>query len=238
MQAGKAKCQTPPVELIFYETGVVLLDKSDPRFRDKVYQQIWDAALAVARNQQPAVSAHAEDIAMSVVEKFANRHMTAQVVNPSAWGAVQARHACTNFANRQLARDRREAVNDEEFWDDRIDGNPNVYPYKAVAGADAIEFALASLSDRERELVHLVEAGYSHAEVAEMMGYAGARSVTTTLNRIRTKILEQVGGEAELQDLLNPSRDMLVAQMAIEMVEVEQPAPEPGPVEIRFADER
>ena len=175
---------------------------------------------------------------MSVVEKFANRHMTAQVRNPSAWGAVQARHACTNFANRQLARDRREAVDDEEFWDERIDGNPNVYPYKAVAGADAIEFALSCLSDRERELVHLVDAGYSHAEVAEMMGYASARSVTTTLNRIRTKILEHVGGEAELQDLLNPSRDMLVAQMAIEMVEVEQPAPEPGPVEIRFADER
>ena len=175
---------------------------------------------------------------MSVVEKFANRHMTAQVRNPSAWGAVQARHACTNFANRQLAQARREAVDDEEFWDERIDGNPNVYPYKAVAGADAIEFALSCLSDRERELVHLVDAGYSHGEVAEMMGYAGARSVTTTLNRIRNKILEHVGGEDELHDLMNPSRDVLVAQMAIEVLEVEQPAPEPGPVEVRFADDR
>ena len=215
-----------------------MLDKSNPRFRDKVYQQIWEAAFIVARNQQAAVSAHAEDIAMSVVEKFANRHMTAQVQNPSAWGAVQARHACTNFANRQLARDRREAIDDEDFWDDRIDGNPSVYPYKAVAGADAIEFALSSLSDRERELVHLVDAGYSHAEVAEMMGYAGARSVTTTLNRIRTKILEHVGGEDELQDLLNPSRDLLVQQMAIQLEPVEPPAPEAGPVEIRFADDR
>ena len=211
---------------------------SDPRFRDKVYQQIWDAALAVARNQQPAVAAHAEDIAMSVVEKFANRHMTARVKNPAAWGAVHARHACTNYANRQLARDRREAVDDEDFWDERIETNPNIYPYKAVAGADAIEFALSGLSERERELVHLVEAGYSHAEVAEMMGYAGARSVTTTLNRIRTKILEQVGGEDELQDLLNPDRDILVQQMAMRAFEEETTAPEPGPVEVRFVEDK
>jgi DNA-directed RNA polymerase specialized sigma24 family protein len=221
-----------------YRTGVALLDESNPRFRDKVYQQIWEAALAVARNQQRAVSAHAEDIAMSVVEKFASRHMTAQVDNPSVWGAVHARYACTNFANRQLPRDRREAVDDEGFWDEHMDGNPSVYPYKAVAGADAIEFALACLSDRERELVHLVDAGYSHAEVAEKMGYAGARSVTTTLNRIRKKILDHVGGEDELQDLLNSSSDILVAQMAIEELQVEQSAPEPGPVEIRFADDQ
>lgn len=42
-------------------------------------------------------------------------------------------------------------------------------------------------------MIHLVEAGNSHAEVAEMMGYAGARSATTTMNRIRTKITEHLG---------------------------------------------
>jgi len=65
-------------------------------------------------------------------------------------------------------------------------------------------------------MVHLVEAGYSHAEVAEMMGYAGARSVTTTMNRIRTKITEHVGSREEVEELLSPSMDPVFAQIAFE----------------------
>lgn len=210
-----------------------MLDVTDPQFRNSVYGQIYDAALAVARNQQPDVAAHAEDIAMDVVERFANRHMTARVENPAAWGAKVARYACINYAKRQLARDRRNRV-DEEFWDEQVDVNPAIYPYKAVAGEDAIAFALSCLSDRERELVHLVEAGYSHAEVAEKMGYAGARTVTTTLNRIRTKIITHVGGEAELNELLRTDQDILVAQLAAEFVET-APTPEDvsGPIDAR-----
>lgn len=197
----------------------------DPRFREEVYGQIYSAALAVARNQQPDVAAHAEDIAMSVVERFANRHMTAKVENPAAWGAVHARHACVNFANRQLARARREAVDQDEFWEERIDINPTIYPYKSVAGADAIAFALSCLTDREREMVHLIEAGYSHAEIAQMMGYAGPRSVTTTMTRIRAKIIEHVGSRDEVEDLLSPSRDLIVAQMAMHLAPVEDAPP-------------
>lgn len=217
-----------------------MFDKTDPRFRSAVYEQIWEGALAVARNQQPAIAAHAEDIAMEVVEKFANRKMTARVRNPWAWGAVQARYACVNFANRQLARARNETVDDDEFWDERIERNPSFYPYKKVAGADAIQFALSVLSDRERELVMLVEGGYSHAEIAELMGYAGARSVTTTLNRIRAKVLEHVGGEDELRELLNTDRDLVAMQMALpqDALDLKEPEQEPAPVEVRFADDR
>ena len=192
------------------------LDES--AFREGVYGQIYAAALAVARNQSPAVAAHAEDIAMNVVLKFTKRNMTAKVENPAAWGAKNARYACINYANRQVQRQRSEDVNDEAFWDERIDLDPSIYPYKSVAGADAIEFALACLNDREREMVHLVEAGYSHAEVAEMMGYAGARSVTTTMNRIRTKITEHVGSREEVEELLNPSMDPVFAQIAVEQL--------------------
>lgn len=211
-----------------------MLDRSDPRFRDAVYGQIWEGALAVARRQQPDVATHAEDIAMGVVESFAQRQMTQRVENPWAWGAAKARYACMNFANRQLARDRRESIDDEDFLVERAARNASVYPYKTVAGADAIQFALSVLSDRERELVHLVEAGYSHAEVAEMMGYAGARSVTTTLNRIRTKILDHVGGESELHELLTPDLDPVSLQMAIPRMEPGQDEREPGPVEVRY----
>ena len=175
---------------------------SDIDFREGVYRQVYEGAYAVARAQQPDVAAHAEDIAQSVVLKFTKRHMTRQVENPYAWGAVHARHACMNFANRQLPRARDENVWDEDFWEDQVDANPGIYPYKTVAGADAIAYALSCLSDRERQMVHLVEAGYSHAEIAEMLGYANARTVTSTWTRIKAKILEHVGGEDELIDLL------------------------------------
>ena len=184
---------------------------SDINFREGVYRQIYEGAYAVARSQQPDIAAHAEDIAQSVVLKFTKRRMTRRVENPWAWGAVHARHACVNFANRQLPRARAENVRDEGFWDERIDLNPEIYPYKKVAGADAIAYALSCLSDRERQMVHLVEAGYSHAEIAEMMGYANARTVTTTWNRVKAKILEHVGGKDELLDLL---RVDMMAQIA------------------------
>jgi RNA polymerase sigma factor (sigma-70 family) len=188
-------------------------------FREGVYGQIYDAAYAVARNQSPDVAAHAEDIAMNIVLKFTKRQMTNKVENPAAWGAKHARYACTNYANRQVKRRRNEDVNDEAFWEERIDINPEIYPYKSVAGADAIAFALACLNDREREMVHLVEAGYSHAEVAEMMGYAGARSVTTTMNRIRVKITEHVGSREEVEELLRTSSYALVARPAVSPLE-------------------
>jgi len=175
---------------------------SDINFREGVYRQIYEGAYAVARAQQPDVAAHAEDIAQGVVLKFTQRHMTRQVENPGAWGAVHARHACVNFANRQLPRARGENVWDEDFWEDQVDANPGIYPYKTVAGADAIEYALSCLSDRERQMVHLIEAGYSHAEIAEMLGYANARTVTSTWTRIKAKVLEHVGGKEELLDLL------------------------------------
>lgn len=174
----------------------------DPRFRSRVYAQIYEGALSVARHQQPAIAAHAEDIAMGIVERFAQRNMTVEVANPAAWGAIHARYACMNFAARDLARARREAVDDEAFWDEQVAADPRIYPERAVVGADAVDFALACLSDRERELVHLVEAGYSHAQVATLMGYAGPRSVTTTLSRIRGKVLSHVGGQEHLDELL------------------------------------
>ena len=188
---------------------------SELHTRESTYRQIYEAAYAVARNQQPDVAAHAEDIAQSVVLKFTQRHMTAELENPARWGAVHAAHECRNFANRKLPRARAENVPDEEFWNEQADVNPAIYPYRQVAGADAVAYALSCLSDREREMVYLVEAGYAHAEIAEMMGYAGARSVTTTMNRIRGKIVNHVGGQEEIDMLLH--EEAFLACMSVEL---------------------
>lgn len=42
----------------------------------------------------------------------------------------------------------------------------------------------------------------SHAESAGMLGYANARTVTSTCTRIKAKILKHFGGEEELLALL------------------------------------
>ena len=199
------------------------MSDSYPLFREGIYRQIYEAAYAVARHQQPDVARHAEDIAQGVVEKFTQRHMTRDVDNPAAWGAAHAAHECTNFANRQLKRERAHNRRDEFDLEDEADLNPEIYPYGLVAGADAVEYALSCLSEREREMVHLVEGGYSHAEIANMMGYAGPRSVTTTMNRVRTKILKHVGGRKELNDLLLPSD--YISQMAAVPAEQDSPRP-------------
>ena len=219
-----------------------MFDKPETKLtREEIYRQVLDAAYAVARHQSPAVAAHAEDIAQDVVLKFANRSMTLEVVNPAGWGATYARYACINYANRGLAQRRNEQVDDAEFWTERIDINPGIYPYKSVAGADAIEFALSCLNEREREMVYLIEAGYSHAEVAEMLGYAGARSVTTTMNRIRNKITEHVGSRAEVEELLRPSLASIY-EHCLEMAPLlDQPAegePREFAVEIRESPDR
>ncbi len=218
-----------------------MMEKPEPQLtREEIYRQVHDAAYAVARHQSAAVAAHAQDIAQEIVENFAQRAMTNEVENPAGWGAKYAFYACINYANRGLARRRNEYVDDAEYWAERIDINPAIYPYKVVAGADAIEFALSCLSDREREMVHLVEAGYSHAEVAQMLGYAGPRSVTTTMNRIRNKIIEHVGSRGKVEKLLSPSFAPIV-ESANKHVRLGQPAEgeqREFPVEVHQAPDR
>jgi len=191
-----------------------------PMSRDGIYWQVYRGALSVARRQSADVAAHAEDIAMNVVMNFTQRHMTDKVESPYAWGAAKARGACTNYANRQLAKRRAEFGSDSPAFNEHVDLNPAVYPLKMTAGADAVEFALACLSSREREIVRLILDGYSHAEVAAFMGYASARTVTTTLTRIRRKITDHVGGQGLVEQLLRPSKEYASPLQEFEGAEV------------------
>jgi hypothetical protein len=86
----------------------------------------------------------------------------------------------------------------------------------AATGSAQTICATGPVSDRERQMVHLLEAGYSRAEIVEMMGYANALTVTTTWNRVKAKILEHVGGEDELLDL--GGRDVLAIHLPSEVV--------------------
>ena len=62
---------------------------------------------------------------------------------------------------------------------------------------------MAQLDDDEKQFVTLVAMGYSHAEIAEIMGYANANTVKATLHRKRATLLaaaEEAGLDADWQE--------------------------------------
>lgn len=167
------------------------------------------AALRMAKRQSSFVAAQADDIAMSVVEKYIVASRERQIDDPAAWAASTAYWLSTDLANNAKAQRDREKSVDAEHAPEQIDLDPYRYPFRRVSGEDAVDYVLSCLNDRERRLVALVSEGYSHAEIATLLGYSGARSVTTTLNRIRAKIDDHIGGEEERILLLEPSLQAL-----------------------------
>jgi len=167
-----------------------------------VVEVVYQSALRVARRQSAAVASYAEDIAMEVVLAFLET--TEEVTSPAGWAATRARFVSTNVANRKV---RRAA---ELIWLDEGDGidiwsrDPNHDPYRVVAGAEAYARVRSVLSDREQEVLRLVAEGYSHDEIAQELGYASNRVVTTTVSRARKKVLDAFTQEQrrELFDLV------------------------------------
>ena len=158
-------------------------------------QQVHDAAFRVAmRNRNPQVRALADDIAQDVSLSFTRgRHWTT-VDNPGAWGTTAALNHI-----RKLVRDgavRGDFASDADGLTAIMDQDPRHSPSYAAGARMHAEQLMQALTPRERELVALVAEQYSHAEIAEIMGYGNARSVTTLLNRIRGKIIDMVGGSA------------------------------------------
>ena len=172
-------------------------------------EMVRQSALRVARRQSSVVAAQAEDIAMSVVEKYLIALRERQIDDPGAWAASTAYWISTDMANQAKAQRDHEEPSDREDAPEQIDVDPYSYPFRQVAGKNSVDFVLACLTDRERELITLVSEGYSHAEIATKLGYSGARSVTTTLNRIRAKVDEQLGGDEERILLLEPTLQAL-----------------------------
>lgn len=170
----------------------------------EVLEQVRLAAFRRARRQSPAVAAQADDIAMSVVEKFIVTSRQQTIENPVAWASATAFWMATDLAKRLRAQHDREESCDGASAQEPAALDPLTYPFRFVAAADALNFALSALSEREQRLVTLVAEGYSHAEVASIMGYSSARSVTTTLNRIRAKVERHVGTEEDRDILLAP----------------------------------
>lgn len=156
-------------------------------------QEVHEAAFRVAlRNSNPQIRALAEDIAQDVSFSFTRGKHWMTVNNPGAWGTT----AAVNHI-RKLVRDgavRGQLTTDGDGLSAIMDEDPRHSPSYAAGARLHAEQLMHALTPRERELVALVAERYSHAEIAELMGYRNARSVTTLLNRIRGKIIAMVGG--------------------------------------------
>lgn len=157
----------------------------------EVASAVQRAAEAVARrNRNPAIRQAAEDIGQDVVAAFVARALDRGCDDPAAWGAVVARNRIVDL----LRRGRWTTPVDWDAatgtaWQAVLErGAPASDPaLLATARVDA-DRLLRRLNERERQLLLLVAQGYPHREIAEILGYANARTVTATLHRIRSAL--------------------------------------------------
>lgn len=183
---------------------------------------VHDAALQrVRRNFSPLVRDHADDIAQEVVVRYLTASQNETIENPAAWANTAAWHLAMN-----VVRDERfsqplappdddpgsEPRNPREGPDPRTvammhfieDGKPTSAMGILRQQADVL---LAQLDAQETEFVLLVASGYSQAEIADILGYANADVVKTTLNRKRKHlkgIAEGAGLDPDWQDHPRP----------------------------------
>jgi DNA-directed RNA polymerase specialized sigma24 family protein len=146
------------------------------------------------------VREHAEDLAQDVTLAYVVAADRETIDNPAAWGNRAAGNAALKFirdhkAPQPDAEDTERAV--QQFI---VHGRAtsDMAMIKQQAG-----LLMAQLDEREREFVTLVALGYSQAEIADTMGYAGADSVKATLHRKRAMLLgiaEEAGLEVDWQD--------------------------------------
>ena len=176
--------------------------------RTMAVHEVHQTALRIARrNNDHGIRQMAEDIAQDVSLAFTRgRHWTT-VENPAAWATLATKRRILN-----IVRDRDIALAMDPA--DRlvtaiIDSDPNISPSLVVGARMHAAQLLARLTPRERELIELVAQGYPHAEIAERMGYRGARSVTTLLNRIRTKVLDAIGGSDHIHEWVGLSSALM-----------------------------
>lgn len=149
---------------------------------------VRQAASGVARrNSRAAIREIAEDIGQDAVLAFVAIGPERIPADPAAWGAVVARNRIVDLIRRER---RMRVVDWQAVAGTELEGiverlRPS--PDPATVAADRVDASrlLTGLTSRERQLLALVSEGRGHAEIATLLGYANARTVTATLHRVR-----------------------------------------------------
>jgi DNA-directed RNA polymerase specialized sigma24 family protein len=179
---------------------------------------VYDAALRRVRNNfNPRVRQLAEDIAQDTVLAYLQASRAQVIDNPAAWANVTAWRLARKIAKSGQQEERPSTDSDElpmgQRWD-LPDDNPERMAFMRFISdgqpTSAIgilrqqaDLLMAQLDEQEREFVLLVASGYSQEEIADILGYANADVVKTTLNRKRKKLKDlaiNAGVDPDWQD--------------------------------------
>ena len=121
--------------------------------------------------------------------------------HPKAWLATAMRNYVIDLSRRKYNVDKidnalgndessqAEDANSENFITDLIRATNTS---ERFFSQEILRSIRDNLSEREFELVLAVAEGLSHKEIADLLGYASAATVTQTLARIRDKLSQQL----------------------------------------------
>jgi RNA polymerase sigma factor (sigma-70 family) len=168
--------------------------------------QEWVQVLEVAERTALGLTrdpVRAEDVAAIVVERLLTRNPQIEEGRLEAYVAQMARNVVRDEA-RQAQRGRRDVPKPNEAMDDARSlfglalhaKSPSVKLIKSERARRQVALAeevLASLSDRQRQLIEMDVRGCSLAEIAENLGYANANVVGVTRHRIYGRLREAFG---------------------------------------------
>lgn len=167
----------------------------DSHERDAAYEAAWSRSLAVAMRQ--GLSRHdAEDVAVDALERLWRQpqlpdNLDAWVTTVTKNLVVDARRAAAARPPLRPGEAPAEPAGRRAVVVFLREGEPvSAQGMQELVIAQVWAELEKSLSPKEMRLLGLLAAGASHEEIAVELGYGNARSVTTTVNRIRSKITD------------------------------------------------
>jgi RNA polymerase sigma factor (sigma-70 family) len=176
-------------------------DASGGRPDDSELEGLKDIALRVARRQlrdRAVEGLDAEDVVQDVMLRFLQQDL-AEISNPAAWVTTATKNRCLDLL-RAGGRHKQQPLGEEKELLQMVLG-----PSHAAMGPAMVEYALAGLSQQEKELLRLQVEGWTSAEIASMFGFANAGSVGVALARARKKVRDRFAG-ADRHDILGQQR--------------------------------
>jgi RNA polymerase sigma factor (sigma-70 family) len=144
-----------------------------------LHRQVWDVERAHELAQEVFV-----------------RALTAQPENPRAWLFTVAANLARDEARMMVRRKKHLTLLTSEAASDPRPADP-LAVLAAEDRAVAVRRALAALSERDREVLLLWDAGFSYADIAAQTGLA-VGAIGTTLGRARRRLAETYASQEEL----------------------------------------
>lgn len=157
----------------------------------QLYQEVFPSLVRYLHRQVWNI-----DRAHELAQEVFVRALTSRPEQPRAWLFTVAANLARDEARHVVRRRKHLALLKHE-----ADSKPSpVDPLTVLAASDraaAVRRALAALSERDREVLLLWDAGLKYTEIAERTGLA-LSAIGTTLSRARRRLVETYASQEEL----------------------------------------